>query len=45
MEAELGGTWNTDDTRNIYKISSENVIAHDRPQPIWKLQKWIKIYY
>lgn len=42
----MGGTWNTDDTRTIYKISSENVIAHDRPQPIWEnIQKWIKIYY
>jgi hypothetical protein len=37
MEAEMGGTWNTDKgTRITYKISSENVIAHDRPQPIWE---------
>jgi hypothetical protein len=31
----MGGTWNTDeDTKTIHKITSENFIAHDRPQPI-----------
>jgi hypothetical protein len=36
MEAERGGAWNTDGDTTIYKTSSANVIALDRPQPIWE---------